>query len=221
MDFSFVGQTPEISEHAKQLLLACPQCPLVAKKQVNVFEHEEGLVFQHEDGFSFYRKSTETESPLATFGAYIRDTATQYYLPVTYEIDADPTIPAKILNQFEMRYGTSMASRIDSLLHTRVGKRCLTVHIPREIVELMMCEQGGILHSAFSGTAAALRKVPLLVSEVPESAKDDEMIRRVFAVGYKQGEHALARALHMQVLQQIVKAPASGISFGPIAVWNP
>ncbi len=218
MNFTFVGLSAEETA-ALQAEFQSSQSPLITKSDFTVHERDGYLLFEFEDGLSYYR-AKEGESAIQTFRSYLSDVAIPKYLPMTYEIDADPTVPEKVLMQFQEKYG-SASKHVDWMVTEWKDKTILMVLIPQEIVAQMMREQGGTLVSFIRGPAESLRQIPTMKPLIQDSVADSDVIRRIFATQYQQHQYEDAREFHWKLVNEVAKSPASGITLGPFCSWYP
>lgn len=219
MEFEFLGLSrQETEELAKEMLTS--KAPLIAKSKLRVIPNREYLLFEFEDGLSFYR-TKEGETPSETFRSYLNDPVMPNYLPATYEIDEDPTVPYKVLDQFQEKYGKRARDRMDWRVTSWDGRTVLMILIPQEVVTEMMKEHGGMLATFIRGPAKALREIPTMKPLIAESVGEEEHIRRVFATNYGKEQYWGAYQFHMNLLNEVVQSKAAGISMGPIGSWSP
>ena len=189
--------------------------------EVEVFPQESGLVFKHRQGFSFCKRPLGHENDVETFRIYLKDRVYRRYMPITYEIGEDPSLPEKVIGQFREKFSGTTVDKIQWMTHKAEGKLFLILQIPEELVFALFHENGGQLVSTFKGKAGALRKIQMFAPLIPETAADDEDVRRVFGTQYGAGGYQKALAFHWQTVQELAVKPNTGISFGPVAVWVP
>jgi hypothetical protein len=218
MNFTFVGLSAEETA-AIQAEFQSSQTPLTTKSDLTIHPQDGFLLFEFEDGLSYYR-AKEGETPVETFRSYLSDVAIPRYLPMTYEIDSDPSVSEKVLTQYQEKYG-SASEHVDWMITEWKDKTILMVLIPQEIVTQMMREQGGTLVSFIRGPAESLRQIPTMKSLIQDSVSDSEVIKRIFATQYQRSQYADALEFHWKLVNEVVKSPASGISLGPFGKWYP
>lgn len=218
MIFEFSG-VPESEWPALQKALQESQVPLSAKETLRVHPREGWILFEYEDGLSFYRASA-SETPLETFRAYLNNPVVSRYMPATYEITGDATVPQKVLQQFQDHYGRA-AERIDWMTTDWKDRQILMVLIPQEIVTAMMRQEGGTLVSHVRGPAGSLRQIPTMKPLIPDTVPDKEVVRRLFATQYAKQQYWEALRFHSELLNEVVSSIATGISLGPVGAWYP
>lgn len=218
MLFEFSG-VPESEWPALQKALQDSQVPLNAKETLRVHPRDGWILFEYEDGLSFYR-ATQSETPLETFQSYLKNPVVSRYMPATYEITGDNSVPEKVLNQFQNQYGRA-ADRIDWKTTEWKDRQILMVLIPQEIVTAMMRQEGGTLVSHVRGPAGSLRQIPTMKPLIPDTVPDKEIVRRLFATQYAKQQYWEALRFHSDLLNEVVSSPATGISLGPVGAWYP
>ncbi len=219
MIFEFSG-IPESEWPALQNALKASNVPLSTKETLRIHPRDGWILFEYEDGLSFYR-AAPSETPLETFQSYLNNPVVSRYMPATYEITGDDSVPQKVLGQFQDHYGFKAAQRIDWMTTEWKNHQILMVLIPQEIVTAMMRQEGGALVSHIRGPAGALRRIPTMKPLIPDTVPDDEIVRRLFATQYAKHQYWDAWRFHSELFKEVVSSPGSGISFGPIASWYP
>jgi hypothetical protein len=200
---------------------------LAGVKKLEVIRHEAGLVFKLDEGargFTFYRHRDGSTNDVEAFRAFLSDPVVGRYMPVTYQIQTwDPTAVKGVLANYERRYGTCLAAKVDSLLFTDDSKHLLTLLIPKEIVRAMVSEKQGELLTMVRGPAASLRALPLLAPLVAEDAADSDMVSRGFVTTYQEGGYQASCAIHWGIVREVIRAAGAGagICIGPVATWTP
>lgn len=220
MIFEFSG-VPETEWSALQKELESSNVPLNTKQTLRIHSRDGYLLFEYEDGLSFYRCTTDSQSPLEIFQDYLKNPIIPRYMPATYEIDADNTVPQKVLDQFQEHYGWRAAQHINWMTTEWQGRHLLMILIPQEIVAAMMREQGGNLVSNIRGPAGSLRAIPTMKPLIPETVPDKEIVRRLFATQYGKDQYASAFQFHSELVKEVIMSSESGISLGPIGAWYP
>lgn len=197
-------------------------------KHIHVLTPEAGVilvVFDHaEGGFTFYRHVGAADAATKAFKAFLTDPVVTRYMPATYELreaDADGSVLAGIIGNYRRLYGDRLAAKIDALYFVLGGKKFYTVLIPKEIIQAMLADKQGELITHVSGSAAALRSVPILAGLVGDDVEGASTVRRGFVTTYTAGGQQASRAIHWKVVRQVLAVPNSGISVGPVAVWTP
>jgi len=224
MNLKFPGIPPAL----KQQLMAeaAADGPFKNAEEVEVIPHTDGLVFKQSGsegggGFAFCKRPHGDENDVEVFRAYIQNPAYRRYMPVTYEIGEDPTLPEKVVGQFREKFSAKAVAKIDWLTHRDEGKLLLILTLPEELVFAMFHPNGGQIVSTFKGKAGALRKIQMLAPLIPETTAEDEVVRRVFGTQYGAGGYQKALAFHWQTVQELAAKPNMGISFGPVGIWVP
>ncbi len=178
--------------------------------------HVEGavVIFQTKRGFYFRRTSVVEEAVEAELTAKERT-----YLCSSFELE-DPT---PLEERFQEVYGKK-ARQIDTHLFTLppTGKKLLLCLFPSSVVRLMMCESGGMLKTVFKGNTQDLRHIPAL-QHFLHFPDEDRYVESVFATRYEQGNYEAVRALHFQIVKEVIeiKRDRGGpITLGPVAQWD-
>lgn len=218
MVFEFSG-VPESEWAPLEAALKESSVPLSTKETLRVHPREGWILFEYEDGLSFYR-ATESETPVETFQSYLKNPVVARYMPATYEITGDDSVPEKVLNQFQNHYGRA-ADRIDWKTTEWKDRQILMVLIPQEIVTAMMRQEGGTLVSHVRGPASSLRQIPTMKPLIPDTVPDSEVVRRLFATQYAKNQYWEAMRFHSELLNEVVLSTATGISLGPVGTWYP
>lgn len=220
MIFEFSG-VPESEWASLQKALQDSQVPLSAKETLRIHPRDGWILFEYEDGLSFFRATHASETPLETFQAYLKNPMVPRYMPATYEVDADGTVPQKVLDQFQEQYGPRARARIDWMTTEWQGRHILMILMPQEVVAAMMRAQGGTLVSHVRGPAGALREIPTMNPLIPDTVPAEEIVRRLFATQYGKNQYHDAMQFHSQLLSEVVSKHSSGISLGPVGAWYP
>jgi hypothetical protein len=192
--------------------------------EVEVFPQESCLIFKHKQGYSFCKRPHGHENDVETFRAYLKDRVHRRYMPITYEIGEDPSLPEKVIGQFREKFSGATVDKIQWMVHREHSggeKLFLILQIPEELVFALFHENGGQIVSTFKGKAGALRKIQMLAPLIPETTAEDEVVRRVFGTQYGAGGYQKALAFHWQTVQELAAKPNMGISFGPVGIWVP
>jgi hypothetical protein len=217
MHLTFPGIAPVLRETLEKET-AESICPLADQEDVEVIHTADVLLFKCSAGF-FFTPHTGI-SDVETYRDYLKNPQTRRYMPVAYEVE-DLRIADKLMAEFVNKYSATACEKILKTTYKEGGKHLLLLQLPHEIVKAIFHKTGGQLLTTYSGSLGALRKIPTLAPSVPEGGEDDLRIRRVFATPYKTGEYDAAMAVHQQVVREVMAAPNSGISLGPLAVWSP
>lgn len=229
MPLLFSGVAPAIIAELEQEIRASPTCllrdPLLENERVEVLRHEAGLVFKTADAYFFARRPRGDENDLETLRAFVGNPVYANYIPLAYELmgsaEEEPTAIAEILDGFA-NFGAGLTAKIDHLVfRADRGPRLCLVWVPREIVAHMVGPKQGRLFTTFRGRVGDLRTVPALAPAIPADLEDAEVITRVFATDYRQGERQRAVDLHWAIVRQVVAGGAKGVCVGPVAVWGP
>jgi hypothetical protein len=219
MQLIFPGIPPALKAELLKEMYA--EGPFKDDDEVDLLPQESGLVFKHTQGFSFCKRPRGDENDVETFRAYLKNRVYSRYMPVTYEIGEDPTLPEKVIGQFREKFSPAAVDKIQWMTHKGEGKLFLILQIPEELVFAMFHPNGGQIVSTFRGKAGALRKIQMLAPLIPETAAEDEIVRRVFGTQYGAGGYQKALAFHWQTVQELAAKPNMGISFGPVGIWVP
>ena len=219
MIFEFSG-VPESEWPALQKALESSAVPLNAKQTLRVHPRDGYILFEYEDGLSFYRGTPGT-NPLEIFQEYLTNPVVPRYMPATYEVDNDPTVSQKVLDQFQERYGFRAKQRIDWMTTEWQGRHVLMILMPQEVVAAMMREAGGTLVSHIRGPAGSLRAIPTMKPLIPDTVPDSEVVRRLFATQYGKNQYEFASQYHSELLKEVVASGVEGISLGPVGAWYP
>jgi hypothetical protein len=202
--------------------------PLSTTESAVVHRMTDGIVVRHDTGHVFAKYSwyPRCENDVELFRTMLGDETLWRYMPVVYETSSnDPTIPDRIVETFRERFGPAKfgdaCDKIQWMTFDERGKNLVIVLLPHEIVRSMLSADGGRLMTVFRGSAAELRKIPLLVSQVPESTADSEVVRRVFATQYGPGKYHEAQKIHWDLVRSTICDGVTGISVGPVAAWMP
>lgn len=223
MRLVFPGIPKQIVHGLETEIEASQTCPLKEFDEVEIVSHAEALVFKHGSGFSFYRYPDScVGNDVDTCRAYINDTIAHMYMPAVYEVTANTfDVCVEIRSQFENKYGSKLANRIDMIQFTHEGTHFVIVMMPFDVIRTLMKEDGGRLITLFRGKIGNLRKLPSFAAILPEDLADEEIQKRVFGTQYDKGMFEHARGIHCNLIQEVVRHPNLGICVGPIASWLP
>jgi hypothetical protein len=185
---------------------------------VEVIRQTGALVFKlngGRGGFSFTRGEGDE-----AFLHYLQNPVARRYMPVAYEVPEDPHVADMILANFAKRYGSILSSKIDWLYHSEDEKHLLVLLLPKELLELLMRDQGGELSTRVSGPWDSLQQIRALAPTLGER-EDTERSVRMFATRYPKDGYKFAKAIHQSLVREIALKPNLGICVGPIATWFP
>jgi hypothetical protein len=188
---------------------------------MTIFYDEEALVavFQSASGF-YFRRGPLDAAVRAEITTDDRD-----YLCSPFELTVDPregkVDSTPLLQRFEDLYGRK-ARQIDTHLFSLNGTALLLALFPSSVVREMMAPHGGLLKTVFKGSTRDLRNIPAL-QHFLNFPEEDAYVESVFATRYDKGNYESVRALHYQIVKDVVeiKRDRGGpISLGPIAQWD-
>ncbi len=223
MRLVFPGIPKQIVQSLESAIEASQTCPLKEFEEVEIVSHPEALVFKHGTGFSFYRYPDScVGNDLEACKAYIADTVAHMYMPAVYEVTAATMdVRIEIREQFENKYGSRLANRIDMIQLTHEETHFVIVMLPFDVIRALMKEDGGKLMTVFRGKIGNLRQIPSFAAIIPADLEDEEVQKRVFGTQYGQGMYEHARGIHYNLIQEVARHPDLGICVGPIASWLP
>ena len=119
------------------------------------------------------------------------------------------------------QHGQKGAKKIDTYLAHFNDRIFLLAKIPRDVMKQIFEPEGGVLKTHFKGPRNSLIQLPTLTKYLDLKETDDpKPIESVFATEYTKKHLEYTRAVHYQILQDLVRLPGLGISLGPIAAWT-
>jgi hypothetical protein len=141
-----------------------------------------------------------------------------------YELTDDTNLPESMKATFQEKFGQKGARKIDTYLAHFNDRIFLLAKIPRDVMKILFEPDGGVLKTHFKGPRHSLVQIPTLTKYLefkdPTDPTDPKPIESVFATEYTKGHLDYTRAVHYQILQDIVRSPGLGITLGPIAAWT-
>jgi hypothetical protein len=180
---------------------------------------EDVLILHSAGGFYFEHMATpDLESELMK---HIR--STRDYHCSAFEVDADdPSVVEKLLDRFQEQHGTKMRNMIDWCIITHEKKQLMLCKLPSCILRHMLAPTGGLLKTVYSGPITSLQTIPTLVKLgiLSNDFVVDGQVRSVLATEYKDYHYYAVQRLHWDVVREVIARPHSGITLGPVAVWD-
>lgn len=225
---------PETVAALNRKIAACaPDHPLRKESEdSDLYVWTEGdctvAIYKSKAGFYFSRISHNLESTLM---AEIR--GKREYLCTMFVVDEPEDAVAgtggtplsgeaavkKLLEHFQEKHGVKLFSQMDYFDFHHRGARLLLVKLPSSVLRHMLAPTGGFLSTTFSGPLDSLQTIPTLVRVVTEMPERDGQ-RAVIVTKYTEGLHDKAMRLHWDIVREIIARPNSGITIGPIALWD-
>lgn len=138
-----------------------------------------------------------------------------------YELKDDTTLPETLKGTFQERFGQKGAKKIDTYLAHFNDRIFLLAKIPRDVMKQIFEPEGGVLKTHFKGPRDSLVQLSTLTKYLEfKETNDPTPIESVFATEYTKGHLDYTRAVHYQILQDLVRSPGLGVTLGPIAAWT-
>lgn len=191
--------------------------PLRKEGNTVVVKDGDYVIFQSEAGFYFRRIVLDVESEIVKEIEGQRE-----YLCSVFEVDAeDPSVVEKLRARFQESHGYKLARQIEDCLITIGGKQLMLVKFPSCVLRDMLEPTGGFLRTGFSGLRKNLREIPTLVQfcQVP-SGEDSDFVKSAIVTEYKEEHYKSAKAVHYNILREVVNKPHLGITLHPFALWD-
>ncbi len=186
---------------------------------VTAFVTNDTLVLHSAGGFYFEHMATpDLETELVR---HIR-TPRDYHCTV-FEVDADdPAVVEKLLDRFQEQHGVKMRNMIDWCVITFQGKQLMLCKLPPCILRHMLAPTGGLMKTVYAGPIDSLRKIPTLakLGVLSSTFEVDGNVRSVLATEYRDYHYMAVQRLHWDVVREVIARPHSGITLGPVAVWD-
>lgn len=186
---------------------------------VRVFVQHDVLVLHSAGGFYFEHMIVpDVESELAR---HIR-TPRAYHCSA-FEVDRDdPSVVEKLLDRFQEQHGVAMRNMIDWCVVKYQGKELMLCKLPPCLLRHMLAPTGGLMKTAYSGPVEKLSAIPTL-AKLGVLSNDfivDGFIRSMIVTEYKDHHYEAVKRLHWDIVREVIARPNSGISLGPVAVWD-
>lgn len=186
---------------------------------VHVTKQNDIVLFHSAGGFYFEHMATsDLETELVRHIRVGRD-----YHCTTFEVDADdPSVVEKLLDRFQEQHGVKMRNMIDWCLITYEGKQLMLCKLPPCILRHMLAPTGGLLTTRYAGPITSLQAIPTLAKLGVLSSEFvvDGVVQSVLATEYKDYHYNAVMRLHWDVVREVIARPHSGITLGPVAVWD-
>jgi hypothetical protein len=191
--------------------------PLRKEGNTIVTKYGDYVIFQSEAGLYFRRIVTNIEAEIRKEIDGQRE-----YLCSVFEVDAgDPSVVEKLRVRFQESHGLKLARQIEDCVIQLGGKQLMLVKFPSSVLRHMLEPTGGFLRTGFSGLRGNLRQIPTLVQfcQVP-SGDDGDFVKSAIVTEYKEEHYHSAKAVHYNILREVVTKPNLGITLYPFAVWD-
>lgn len=190
-----------------------------ADGDVRVFVENNVLVIHSAGGFYFEHMTVaDVESELAR---HIRTPRT--YHCTAFEVDRDdPSVVEKLLDRFQEQHGVKMRNMIDWCVINYQGKILMLCKLPPCILRHMLAPTGGMMKTAYSGPVDKLSMVPTLakLGVLSHDFSEDGRIQSMLVTEYKTEHYNAVKRLHWDIVREVIARPYSGITLGPVAVWD-
>ena len=86
----------------------------------------------------------------------------------------------------------------------------------------MLAPSGGLLKTAYSGPVDSLGAIPTLakLGVLSNDFVVDGKINSMIVTEYKDIHYLIVQRLHWDIVREVIARPHSGITLGPVAVWD-
>ena len=186
---------------------------------VLAFKQNDVLVLHSAGGFYFEHMAVpDMETELAR---HIRSPRT--YHCTAFEVDDDdPSVVEKLLDRFQEQHGVKMRNMIDWCVIKFNGKELMLCKLPPCILRHMLAPSGGLLKTAYSGPVDSLGAIPTLakLGVLSNDFVVDGKINSMIVTEYKDIHYLIVQRLHWDIVREVIARPHSGITLGPVAVWD-
>jgi hypothetical protein len=187
--------------------------------EVRVFVQNDVLILHSAGGFYFEHMAVaDVESELAR---HIRSPRT--YHCTAFEVDRDdPSVVEKLLDRFQEQHGVAMRNMIDWCVIKFAGKELMLCKLPPCILRHMLAPTGGLMRTPYSGPVDKLGAVPTLakLGVLSNDFVVDGRIESMLVTEYKAEHYEAVQRLHWDIVREVIARPHSGITLGPVAVWD-
>lgn len=137
-----------------------------------------------------------------------------------YELADDPTLPAKIKQTFEERFGVKNARKIDTYQTEFNNRKFLLAKFPSHVIKHLFEIQGGTLLTGFKGPRDSLLKIPLLAEYFEFKETEEAQVSSAFVTQYEKGNYEHVIKAHHRLLEEVINRPNLGITISPFAQWS-
>jgi hypothetical protein len=145
------------------------------------------------------------------------------YHCTAFEVDADdPSVVEKLLDRFQEQHGVKLRNQMDWCVIHFQGKQLMLCKLPSCMLRHMLAPTGGLMKTLYKGPVESLQSIPTLV-KLGVLSNDfivDGRISSAIVTEYKEYHYEAVQRLHWDIVREVVARPHSGITLGPIAVWD-
>ena len=188
---------------------------------VRVFRYENNLILHSAGGFYFEHMMPPYDIA-TTLVHHIR--APRTYHCTAFEVDHDdPSVIYKLLDRFQEQHGLKMRNMIDWCVIKYQGRDLMLCKLPACILRHMLAPTGGLMRTNYSGPLVSLQNIPTLVKLGVLSQHElhaGDCVQSVLATEYREMHYEAVKRLHWDIVREVIARPHSGITLGPVAMWD-
>lgn len=186
---------------------------------IRVFVQNDILVLHSVNGFYFeHMLVPDIESELAR---HIR--TPRAYHCAAFEVDHnDASVVDKLLDRFQEQHGVKMRNMIDWCVVKHNDTQLMLTKLPPCILRHMLAPTGGLMQTAYSGPVDKLVSIPTFakLGVLSNEFVIDGRVKSVLVTKYIASHYEAVKRLHWDIVREVIARPHSGITLGPVAVWD-